>query len=389
MTDFASLADELLAAEFDAYPTRASALGVAEYDGRLDDLSADAFRRRDAEAEAWTRRLEAVPDDGPHAGRAPRSRPCHRHPPRPDDPGRLGRLAARPARLFHAMPRRHLQAPPPPAPAGRSARRRDRQPPRGRARRPRGRAAEPGCHAREPLIAERGVASARGGLRYLRDLLPRGVRRRVPSATGFATRRDRPARPSSDGSPSSTSSSPGPTGDWRLGEERYTRLLRERESLSDDARSLRDRGQAEYDRLDAEMRELARAVDGTEDWVAVLERTDEDHPPTEEAMRAAYEDWTARSRGFLEETGLVTLPPGERCVVEPSPVFQRPVLGRGLVRGSADVLATRSRATSSSRSRRTGRRPTRSRSGSRPTATAASPPPPSTRRTRAITGTCR
>ena len=28
-----------------------------------------------------------------------------------------------------------------------------------------------------------------------------------------------------------------------------------------------------------------------------------------------------------ESTGLVTLPPGERCVVEPSPVFQRPVLG--------------------------------------------------------------
>src|SRR6266540_2716 len=44
-------------------------------------------------------------------------------------------------------------------------------------------------------------------------------------------------------------------------------------------------------------------------------------------MRASYEEWTARARDFLVRTGLVTLPPGERCVVEPSPVFQRPILG--------------------------------------------------------------
>jgi uncharacterized protein (DUF885 family) len=116
-------------------------------------------------------------------------------------------------------------------------------------------------------------------------------------------------------------------GEWQLGEERYTRLLQERESLRDDARSLRDRGQREYDRLDAEMRGIARAVAGHEDWRKVLEEANEDHPPTEEAMRVAYEDWTARSRSFLAETGLVTLPPGEACAVEPSPVFQRPVIG--------------------------------------------------------------
>jgi uncharacterized protein (DUF885 family) len=117
------------------------------------------------------------------------------------------------------------------------------------------------------------------------------------------------------------------TGEWRLGEERYTRLLREREALADDARSLRDRGRAEYDRLDAEMRALAREAWGTDDWNGVLERAKADRPGTEEEMRSAYEDWTARARTFLVETRLVTLPDGERCVVEPSPVFQRPVIG--------------------------------------------------------------
>ncbi len=117
------------------------------------------------------------------------------------------------------------------------------------------------------------------------------------------------------------------TGDWVLGEERYSRLLREREALPYDARGLRDVGQAQYDLLNAEMGDIARRLDPSGDWAAVLHRANRDHASTEEEMRAGYEDWTERARAFLAETGLVTLPPGERCVVEASPVFQRPVLG--------------------------------------------------------------
>jgi uncharacterized protein (DUF885 family) len=94
-----------------------------------------------------------------------------------------------------------------------------------------------------------------------------------------------------------------------------------------DARALRQMGRSEYDRLDAEMQALAKRALGSADWRTVLERANEDHPRSEEEMRATYADWTARARAFLVETGLVTLPVGESCVVEPSPVFQRPVLG--------------------------------------------------------------
>jgi len=45
-----------------------------------------------------------------------------------------------------------------------------------------------------------------------------------------------------------------------------------------------------------------------------------------EAMRAEYEEWTGKARSFLRDTGLVTLPQGETCTVEPSPPFQRPIL---------------------------------------------------------------
>jgi uncharacterized protein (DUF885 family) len=86
-------------------------------------------------------------------------------------------------------------------------------------------------------------------------------------------------------------------------------------------------GQAEYDRLDAEMKQLARDARGTDDWRSILhDANDNDHPATEEQMRRTYEEWTEKARVFLGETGLVTLPDGESCDVTPAPVFSRPLI---------------------------------------------------------------
>ena len=177
-----------------------------------------------------------------------------------------------------------------------------------------------------PLIVERGLGSAKGGARYVRELVPM----EVPEGPARDKLREAAegAGQAFDGWIAHLSDlQQRATGHWRFGEERYSRLLRERESLDHDARSLREMGRAEYDRLDAEMRELALRAKGTDDWRAVLHEANEHHPPTEEQMRQSYEEWTERSRQFLIDTGLVTLPDGEACSVEPSPVFQRPVLG--------------------------------------------------------------
>jgi uncharacterized protein (DUF885 family) len=116
-------------------------------------------------------------------------------------------------------------------------------------------------------------------------------------------------------------------GDWRLGEETYSRLLRDVEMLGYDAAELHRRGQAAYDALDAEMRELAATIPGgSRDWRATMERLCEDIPPTEEAMLAEYTAETERARQFAKDHDLVSFASGERCLVQPGPEFVRAVL---------------------------------------------------------------
>jgi uncharacterized protein (DUF885 family) len=118
---------------------------------------------------------------------------------------------------------------------------------------------------------------------------------------------------------------PKAAGEYAVGAERYSRLLREKELLADDVVSLRERGRREYERLATELQRLSQVIDGTDDWPRVLLDLNRDHPTTPDAMLQEYTEVTDRAREFLREHDLVTLPPGEECGVEPSPLFQRPV----------------------------------------------------------------
>lgn len=324
MPDFQSLVDDFLKNEFETSPTAASALGLTEYDEHLDDLSAAAFAKRNTDAVAWLRRFEDAASD-----RLAKNEEIDRQLAMASLRGRVINIdwqAWKRDPLLYSGPilngvfNLFLHRLRPNTELGGAAVSRLEQATA---------ALEKGRDNLDPklanrLIVERAMNSARAGANYLREKVSEEAdtdsdRDRLRAAGIIAgDALDEYAGFLSDLAEQAE-------GDWQYTEERYSGQLQERERLSFGARSLRELGRREYDRLNAEMNELAVRAGGS-NWREVLWEANEDHPRTEEEMRRTYADWTERSRAFLAETGLVTLPDGESCSVEPSPPFTRPLL---------------------------------------------------------------
>lgn len=324
--DLSTLLDQFIAEEFEDRPVMASAAGAAGYDHRLGDFSASARERRASRDREWHATFSGVSDDGldaearidrdlaiatlrgrvllaeqPDWRRDPSSylEPClrgphvlflHRlHPEAELVEAAVARLRQVPDVLDAAMANLDPELTP-------------------------------------RLLVDRAIGQARSAVRYARDYLPgeaEDERLRTALTAGAAEA----ALAFERFAEWLEGLGERAAGDWRLGEPLYSALLAERELLDLDAESLHRRGQAAYDELDAEMRKVAETVpDGGPDWLAVMQRLNQEHAPTLEAMRQAYETATGEARDFLRDRNLVPFADGEECAVVPAPVFQRPVL---------------------------------------------------------------
>jgi uncharacterized protein (DUF885 family) len=321
---FQSLVKEYLDDRYDESPTWASMLGLTAYDERSEDLSAEAFRRREAAVLDWTRRLKAVGDDSLTADE------------RIDRDVILASLRGRelmqPRFDWKRQPNTYLN----PSLGGVFTLFLHRlRPEPDLAAAARARLLAVTRHVADGkanldfalvprIFLERAVGQARAAARYARELVPAEVkdatlRQKVAEAGATA------AGSYEDFAAFLESNKTRAAGDYAIGEELYTALLREKELLPFDTRQLRERGREQYDMLSNEANKIARQIDGGGTWTEVCERLNRVHASTPDAMRAEYEEWTARARAFLVDTGLVTLPSGERCTVEPSPHYQRPI----------------------------------------------------------------
>ena len=326
MSEFSALVDQFLDELWRDSPVSASQLGIEGFDDQLDDLGESAFDDRRRRAATWLERFDTLPDaacasfeerlDRDLLRSSLRGRAIlddwlmwRRQPETYLTPGLGGvftlflhRLKPEPELVRAAVGR--LRAIP--------------------------RLLEDGRRNLKPelvprLYVERAIRQAGAGARYLGDLLPNEVgddqlRAELADWGGVAS-----GAMQVYADFLSEQLLPKANGEYAIGAERYSRLLREKELLSDDVFALRERGRREYDRLASELQGLAQVIGHTDDWPRVLLDLNRDHPSTPEAMLASYTEWTERARQFLKDRQLVTLPPGEECRVEPSPVFQRPV----------------------------------------------------------------
>ena len=319
------LVDDYLGWLWRTSPVTATVLGVDGHDDRLPDLTAAGFARRAAEEDAWLARFRALGDDG----LTPDERidrdlavstlrgaqlerdwaAWRRNPDTYTAPGLHGTYL-----LF--LHRAH-----PDAELARAAAARLRAAPAllaaGRAN------LDPALAPR--ILVERALGQARAGATYAREVVPGEVEDTALQAELRAAG-EVAAAAYEDFAGFLSELAGRCSGDFAIGDELYSGLLREREGLGYGARELRERGRAAYDELAAEMRRLTKEIAGHDDWKALLDELNADHPPTPEAMRDAYEEWTEKARAFCRERQLVTFAEGEQCRVVPSPPFQRPVL---------------------------------------------------------------
>ncbi|MBI3522266.1 MAG: DUF885 domain-containing protein [Chloroflexi bacterium] len=324
-SSFSTLADQLLKEEYDASPVLASSLGLTEYDERLDDLSREAIEAREEKDTQWLAKLRGVSDEG--LGRDERidrdflisilrgreilrpHRMWQRQPATYLNPGSSGVFSLflhriRPEKELAEAARARLEAMPKMLDAG---------------------IANLDFAITPRVYVERAIEQSRATARYARELVPNevvdpGLRERLRKAGETAAAAVERFRAFLEQNLARA------RGEYAIGEAAYTALLKEKELLPYDARALRERGREQYDLLAAEAKRIAKDISGSDDWVALLEKLNETHAADPEGMRREYEEWTERARSFLRDTGLVTLPKGERCLVEPSPPFQRPVL---------------------------------------------------------------
>lgn len=324
-TNLDGLIDSFLAEAWEENPVAATQLGIDGYDDRLGDLSAEGFAARHEREDRWHAAFSAVPDDiltlderidrdlilsSLRGGRVMRGwEAWRRNPATYIGPGLSGTFALflhrlRPdEELAYAAASRLKQVPG---------------------------VLDEGRKNIDPALAprvfvERAIGQCAAAIGYVRDMLPAEVAE-GPARALLADAGETAARAYQAFGVYLRELLDRASGDWAIGEERYSALLLEREMLGYGAREMHERGRAEFEAIAEDMRARAQALRGTEDWRAVVDELNKDHPGTPEEMREAYAAWTARARDFAYTRGLVSAPAGEECRVVPSPVFQRPVI---------------------------------------------------------------
>ncbi|HEX9994733.1 MAG TPA: DUF885 domain-containing protein [Acidimicrobiales bacterium] len=325
MVDFDALADEWLHEHVEEHPTLGTLYGLEGYDDRLGDFSGEAFERRAARDGRWIERLTALPDDelsdeeridrdlliAHHRGNQvfadfPNWR---RNPDTYVGPGLDGVYVL----FLHRLR--------PDADLAEAAAARLRQVPGALAA---GREnLDPGMA--DPVLVRRALGMCRAAVQFARDLVPQeeedpALRSTLAEAGAVA------AEAYQDFAGFLEDLAARAEGSYVIGEARYDGVLRDRELLGHGAAELRRRGQAAYDELAEELSRVSRDHFGSDDWRAVVDRLNADHPPTPEAMQDEYAHWTAEARRFLADHELVSFPEGEECRVVPAPPFRRAII---------------------------------------------------------------
>jgi uncharacterized protein (DUF885 family) len=171
-----------------------------------------------------------------------------------------------------------------------------------------------------PLWVDIALAGCAGGLTYLSDALPR-IAARVPSMEEEILKEARKvASALEEYAAFLRELKPKARGHFGIGKDHLDFLLKVQHGLDMDSSDLEAFGRDQVAAYTRKLEELAKRVDPSKNWVQLVEEAKDRFPPPAELL-AYYQKEIDDCREFVIERDLVTIPPGETCVMAPTPVF--------------------------------------------------------------------
>ncbi len=166
------------------------------------------------------------------------------------------------------------------------------------------------------LFTEAALRSSRTHLRFLQEAVP-GFAATVPSLEAALLDAAAAAEAALSAHISWMEETLLPRSDGELGagREAYDFYLREIHGLDLNAEQVHALGWQIFNEVEAALAAQARVINPDKDWVEITEDIRNDHPERDDLL-AAYCRGIQRSRAFVIERGLVTVPPNEevRCI---------------------------------------------------------------------------
>lgn len=118
---------------------------------------------------------------------------------------------------------------------------------------------------------------------------------------------------------------PSAKGSSAVGRELFDFMLREEHLLPYDAKTLLEMGRELLDESKKKIRMIAKLIDPSQDWRAILYKSRLDLPNPRRLVQE-YQKVLGKVKHFIEEKGIVQIPEKDRLLLTETPIYERPII---------------------------------------------------------------
>ncbi len=118
---------------------------------------------------------------------------------------------------------------------------------------------------------------------------------------------------------------PNAQGDFAVGEEMFNQLLAENHLVDYDAKELLEQGWEIFNQTQEKMEKLAQKIDPDKSAKEIMAEAKKDHPTADDLLDT-YRESMQKSRQFVIDNDIATLPENEKLTIIATPEYLRPII---------------------------------------------------------------